>query len=322
MDTENKIITIIITIYNQQYYEIKNWLNYKDELSNNKDIQFLFLIDNPNINKNILNLIKKSKAEYKLYDKNYGKFYIVKDACDKNLVKGRFIKICDPDDLILPKSLIGFKEIISNLNKNQNYLILTRHAIINQGYYTNNNFQNKYKILRTFNKLPVNCNTVFSTEIIKKFEKKYKNLSKCSDILLSIEALLQKETLLIIIEKKWFYIYNRNKGISSYNKFSYNKKELKNEYKKLFFDTYKYLKILKKLLPKINEMNYITFPTIYDFKTVNNSLVKGNFLIFKRIYYITKIYKIFKKIKISQGNWYILKLLKYYFLQIFKIKMK
>lgn len=318
------LITLAITIYKPEYYEIKNWLNYYQRLKNQKNIQLIFLIDNPEIDENILNLLKKEKAEYKIYDKNYGKFYIIKDACDKNLIKGTFLKICDPDDLIYVNALKKFcKEELIKLNKKRNYLITTNAAILKAGNYTYDNFKHENIKLKMFNKIAINSNSIFSTKIIKEeIKNKYLHLTKSSDILFSILALLSQKTIFITIEKGWFYIYNRRKGISSYNKFNHNKNKLKEEYRKLFYDTFRYLKILDKMSVKISEIKYLEVPRKFDIWTINNSLINSKFFIFKRIFYIRTIYKIFKKIEISEGNWFFLILYKYYFYQIFRIHLK
>ncbi|BDV03652.1 MAG: hypothetical protein HPPSJP_3730 [Candidatus Hepatoplasma scabrum] len=323
MKNKDIILTLIITIYNPQYYEIKNWLNFKNKLKEYNDIQFLFLIDNPEINENILNLIKKEKAEYKMYEKNHGKFYIVKDACDKNIARGLFIKICDPDDLIITEHLLNFANWLKKLKSYRDYLILTSHGIIKTGYHAEENINMKKIQLKTFGGAPINCNTVFSRAIIKRFKNKYDKLSKSSDSLISVNTLLDPKTIYIVADQsKWFYIYNWRKGISSYNLFDYNKKKLKLKYKNLFLDNYRYLNILKNMQKEINNIKYVNFPTKYDFITVNNSLIKGKFSWFARICYITKIYKIFQKINISENDWNLFILFKCYFFQTFKIKRK
>ncbi|CRX36961.1 / / hypothetical protein / 439600:440568 Forward [Candidatus Hepatoplasma crinochetorum] len=323
MINEEIIITLAVTIYDPQYYEIKNWIHYKNHLKNDKNIDFVFLIDNPNINSNIINLIKKNNANYKIFDKNYGKFYIVKDAIDKNIIKGEFIKICDPDDLISMHHLRKLVKKLSLLKKEKDYLILTKHGYINGGYYSTRNIdvtKVNMKILRT---VPVNYNTIISTRVIKEYKEKYINLTKSSDSIFAIIALSNKNCLFITMENDWFYVYNKRKGISnSFNKFNHNKEKLKKDYQKLFFDTFYYLKLSEKIKKEINSIKYTSFPRKFDFYTTHNALIGSKFFLFKRIKYTKQIYKIFRRIDNAEGEWNYLILLKFILLQIFKRKIK
>lgn len=323
MNNNEIIITLAITVYKPQYYEIKNWLEYCELLKNDESIQLIFLIDNPNINQNILNLIEKSSTEYKIYDKNYGKFYVVKDACEKNLIKGKFLKICDPDDLLNLNNLRKFVKKISLLNYNQEYLILTGHGNIKGWYYSKWNINVSKIKTELLKSVPVNYNTILSTKALKNFPFKYKNLSKSSDSIFSITNLIDKDVIFITMEKNWFYVYNKRKGISnSTNKFNHNRKKLKKDYNKLFFDTFYYLNILLKLNEQISEIKYTNYPRKFDFYTTHNALIGSNFKLIKRILFTRKIYKIFQKIDNSEKKWNFLNLFKFYFLQIIKKRIK
>lgn len=316
-------ITLVITIYDPQYYEIRNWIYYKNQLKNNKDIDFVFLIDNPDINVNIINLIKKNQANYKIFDKNYGKFYIVKDAIDNNLIKGRFIKICDPDDLI---SMFHLKKLVKKLallKEEKNYLVLIKHGHINGGYYSRWNVDITKVSMKILRSVPVNYNTIISTNAIKEYKEKYVNLTKSSDSIFAIITLSNKNCLFITMENNWFYVYNKRKGISnSFDKFNHNKEELKKDYQKLFFDTLYYLKLSEKIKEEINSIRYTSFPRKFDFYTTHNALIGSKFSLFKRIKYTKQIYRIFRKIENVEGEWNYLVLLKFIFLQICKRKIK
>lgn len=204
-------ITLILTVFNPKITEIKYWVSVYKKTKNN----FLFIIDNPEFNINLLTKRGVNKKAIYSNKKNEGKLASILNLLSKNIIKTTHFKICDPDDYISTlkfrdteadicldwcDDLINFKGCMIRSDKEKIDRFTIRRHLAQKSYKDLGNFSNHHIILPT-SKF-INFNYEFKRRI-----------NSTDDKILSLISLLEGSTLRHI--NKPFYLYRASYGESS-----------------------------------------------------------------------------------------------------------
>lgn len=248
-----KILTLIYTIYSFDKEEIKN-LNFTYRNLDKKNIDVIVACDNPKINE----ILERSIDQDIIFSparRNKGKFQRVKDLVDNNNVNSKFIKVVDPDDIIIIKNL---NTVIDKLKLIQGPLPIVKmnpsleyrgNSNIESAEIINNSFDNFHFIRekRKINSM-VNWTTIFPTENLVNNKIKALYQTKSSDILMSLTSNLH-DVKIIELEDN-FYLYNYKNGLSGANSST---------------EMYKQMLTFFKILEENDSINFTTSPNKFDF---------------------------------------------------------
>lgn len=239
-------LTVAITLYKPTNKQIDNWSNCIDDIfkgiGENK-IQFIFLSDNPSIEKwveeKISKIIKKyNSVIYIPTEENVKRVKTVLNNLD--IVTSNFLKFADPDDILIPKQLFKDLETIKEINLNS--IILHSYNTVKKEI----SYPNINKKRRFFWHASYNPNTIYPVNILKKINWR-NNFLIWSDDLLGVKTKLMGGE---ITKKRSisFYLNHRHAGVSTVKEQSYSM-DLYNDSIK-FLDEIIYEKITEKNLIK------------------------------------------------------------------------
>lgn len=210
-----KKLTLALTVYEPSKEEIDNFIFSAieiEKIDSNNLIDFMIISDNPKISSYLCKYIEEkikpiSKIQFMVNDENLVRVGAVKVVQDK--IKGDFIKLCDPDDFIIPDQTLKFvEEHLSKLDGDELVIYsykttTTKPTIANFEKANYNTF---------FWTASYNPNSVYSVEQFKKVEWDFKLLIWSDDLL---GYLIWKESRKTSYAKAHkFYINNRAAGVS------------------------------------------------------------------------------------------------------------
>lgn len=290
------ILNICLFLYKPNEIELNNYLfafekinkiinNIYPEEKNNL-ISFSIASDNPNLedDQNILNLLNKFKKidnfEYFKSEKNLKKTNLTIKIADK--INAKFLKICDPDDIVIPKNIIKIAKEIKNLTDNS-IIIYKFKRIINNNRIIIKNFDDFEKIekIKTrdyFEPIPYNGNTIYSIALFKKLKEEnwlFEHTVWGDDM--TIIAIQKYKPNYVYFPSHMPYINIRNNGISITKN-----KHTNNEFYEASIDM---IKIIKKNYKYLDRDLILFKPCFFLIKTVQNNLV---------LYKKNKIVKLYK----------------------------
>lgn len=321
--TYTKKLTLAITIYDLSVNEINNWFFIATKIKEIPDVHLIFLNDNPDRDLEYSELFKE--FDYVKCKENKGKYQLAKDAVDQNLIKGRWVKFCDPDDFILINRLNAFVKVLNKFDESdETPLIKFEYSRIIYPSETWDITDQEHifgmSMLRRFPSL-INYNTVIPTETLKNFPLEAKNQTKSSDVLFSL-SWDQSEDKSITYINIPFYVYNYLNGVSGYNKKEQTKlRRVKND--RMIMELFTFLDIMN----LYRESNNLLTPSFFDYKWLHNNLINKRVSLIKRIFYTRKAFKKLKKVaknnKIWKVKWSLFEKIKYTLIfNVFKIKFQ
>ncbi len=275
---ENSVITLVFPIYEVKEIEINN-INYLcDKLP--KKAEILVLSDNPNINIDLFKKINRKALVIPSYV-NKGKYQVIKD--NAFILKTPFVKICDPDDIILIDKLKEFTLRNENYTFDNAPFIRFKPTLnIEQGEWEIEDVNNNREIIRerSFDSV-VNENSVIPSADLVNFELDAHNQTKSSDVLISLSH-FSKDVINVIDYNGSFYVYNFRKGITG---------NVKNKNLNMYNQLITFLDIMI----QYNEKNKMLSPSFFDYKWAHNFILNTDIDIDDKI---KKISTVFDKLKI------------------------
>lgn len=288
------LISIVVTVYDLTEIEKDNWIFIGEQLREkdvNNKIQYIILNDNPEKDEEYKNLF--INFEYKSFGKNLGKYQLVKTAADKGLIKGRWAKFCDPDDIILVDSLLEFAERAELLKDNPVIRLQYSRTIFSGDWSARE--QKSLEIISSLRSTIslVNENSVIPVQDIIDFDLEAYNQTKSSDVLFALASSIKNTPVTVL--KKPFYIYNFHKGISNEDK--------KNIVKDKNVKFHKELITFLKIMDKYKNQSTLKTPSWYDYKWAHNSILLKKKNYFWRVFYLSKVYSLLKKCSKDNINW-------------------
>lgn len=317
---DKKILTLIVTLYDPTSLEIDNWLYIAELFNKSEVVEILFLNDNPNRDKELSEAFKN--FNYVKANVNKGKFKLVKDAIDSGLVQSNYVKICDPDDLILIEELQIFVDRLSKLKDRTPFVRFEYSVTIfpDDWDVKNQDKLNTFKKLRKMSSL-VNENSVIPTEDILNAPFNPRNQTKSSDVLFSLSSSINKQRDIVLMNPS-FYIYNLHKGIS--NEISdANKTRTKFKNQREIHELFNFVKLT--LDYKIQ--SDLETPSFYDYRWLHNKLIQNKNFLLRRILVSNNFFRMMKKADKGSKAWgkkFILKnrILYCWLYQLFKREIK
>lgn len=262
-----KIFTIALTIYNPKIIELENYFysfrKINEHYSVDNPFQFLIISDNPELSKEITFFIKDNISDIENTQFIETKENLVRvGAVLKNLdkIEGRFVKMADPDDFLIPDKTINFlNECL--MSANENSLIINSYRTTNN-LITIDNFQEiNQNVFYWWNSF--NPNSTYPVSILKKIKWDFKLLIWSDDLLGFM--LLNQGAKILKAKEHSFYLNNKNNGVSI-TKNHHNSMSFYND-SMLFFSKVK--EIAKNDKKKIRIFNRISSkPNLWMFKQV------------------------------------------------------
>lgn len=279
-----KIISLIYPIYDFKAHEIKNILFLAEKLSFIY-IDLIVLSDNPSIN-SLLNqsFNRIDNITFVPSEVNVGKYQLIKNYMSS--VNSHWVKIVDPDDIILVNELHNFVEfIISNGIHKGSYIPFivlgpTNNVLPDEHLSIDINYSKRSIIReRIFSKKTmVNENSVIPTNSIRSFSLVAYNQTKSSDVLLSLSYFINHDIFDYVQYGPTFYVYNYRKGLTGTNEFNEN----------MFNQFLNFLKIMKDFKNK----NNMTAPSKFDYLWAHNSMVMSNYSKSKKLKIMNDVIKL------------------------------
>lgn len=160
-------ISVVLTFYKQTFAEFIRWLNYFEELEKFKRdyLQILILSDNPNLMKPFYEEAELRGVKLIPSKNNLKKAKLIHENIINGNITGDYIKICDPDDYLIPSELINFFDVINK--HTEPYINI--HATSRYDYNLKTIDGNFYPHLRTFSRLPrpINFNSIYIASDIR-----------------------------------------------------------------------------------------------------------------------------------------------------------
>lgn len=315
-------LNIAITLYKPDKIELNNYLKSFKEIINlinkkypkriNNLINFAIISDNPKLeDKKEINEILQ---EYKKL-KNYQYFATDKilekaDIVIKNIskIKAKFIKICDPDDLILPEKMIEIALELDNFTSN----CIILHSLKKIKYHYKLIFENidNLNTWESFTPFSFNTNTIYSVELLNNLKRDHWSFrhSVWSDDAIAI-AIAKYDLYYVYLPDFDPYINNPHAGVSTTKK-EHNNKEFYNA-------TIDLIKLISKEYKNFNNFFSTDKPNIFFLKSVRDDLFlyKSNRFVkfFKYLWFLILI-----ELKLNRKyNWYKKKKYKFFFLKIY-----
>ncbi len=223
--------SIIVTFYK----EIDDYINYWDGIARKfyeNNIEFYFLIDNPDFNISKFKNVKDSNIF--VNSENIGKFKTIYNFLKKSVVSTSHFKVFDPDDYIIFDKFIEIdkyiidSETIYKMPKNSlkdKYINSFNYNKKKHNYIFKNSFGTSWTILPT---------KYFISD--KLFEDENEIRNWIEDQFLSLIPLYQKCKIQYI--KESYYLYNTSSGMTNLKLDEYSQVELANSIK-LFYSYWK-----------------------------------------------------------------------------------
>lgn len=218
-----KILTVTLSLYKPSLDELNNFfysvreINYLYDSFGENQIEFLIVSDNPSLCVEITNFIESEinkitethqNIKYVPAVENLGKTWQIIKNLDK--INGRFIKLADPDDFLIPKDTFEF---VSNFLAHQN----EGDLIVVNSYnrvFSEIKVENFSKLEKTifYKENPFNPNSTYSKSVIEKVDWDF-NLLVWSDDLMGFIAIKNGAKIIGAPEHK-FYINSAHAGVS------------------------------------------------------------------------------------------------------------
>lgn len=292
-------LNICLTLYKPDQIELNNYLLafkkinqiIKDEYKNRRNnlINFSVISDNPKLEdneeiKNILNKFKRIKnLEYFSTSKNRKKIGQIINKIDK--IDAKFIKLCDPDDLLIPEETIKTSLEIDNIKGNTIIIHNNKKTRSIQKIV----FENIDNIIlwEYFSLISFNCNSIYPVNIFKKIKAennwKFKHTVWSDDAInISMQKYNPDYTYLPNFSP---YINVPHSGIS--------KTKSKHKNKEFYNASIDLIKLLSKEYKNFNKNLITDKPNLFFLKNVLNDLIlykKNKFIkIWKYLYLLLLI---------------------------------
>lgn len=283
-----KILTLIFPLYKPTELEIENIIYTNKKIMNEVDI--LVLSDNEDIDKKYYSIFENEKIKYIKSQGNIGKYQVVKNAVDNNLVKTKWFKICDSDDIVKLKSISNFNKRFSRFRKDKVIRFYPSLNIKPGSWSTKEVNENidKIKIKKRRMFSIVNENTIHPTSHLKKSPIIAPNQTKSSDVLFSLASCINRKLRV----KNWndsFYIYNKHSGISSQDTFN----------ETMFMQLISFLEIMK----DYEEQNNMKAPSYFDYRWAHNNIIKSEWSIEDKIEKMRYIFDLLSVAAKDNWNW-------------------
>lgn len=292
-----KEITLILTIYKQSLIEIDRWLRIFSDLKNLNldDIDLLIVTDNPDLQSYYYDRAAFYNFEILNFGKNYKRVGLIKKIVDEEIVKSKYIKLCDPDDHFDIKQ---FKKTLTEIKKNNDLFINISSVRINKNYLRTSelNFFSNSNLESYMWSHPVNFNSMYITEDIKKYEINT-SFNLLDDVFL-FSLSLNSGRKIKYLKTENFYIWSQENGES-------NESFVKSGTKKKIYEDYdKYnenLDFIISLLDLQQRTGSIVYPlTNFIIKTAQNNLISckkiNNYFSITALFRIISFTKKFKKL--------------------------
>ncbi len=257
-----KKLSLIYTIYSFKENEMRNIVSTYLKVKN--FVKIVILSDNIKINEKVRNFISGTEITFVPSEGNIGKYQLIKNYISKG-EETKWVKICDPDDIILYEELKQFIDFIEENNFNERtFFFLNPAKRISAGDWDSEYVNDNKQLLWTMS-LPdlvyVNENSVFSWYTLKSFEFNFENQTKSSDVILSLSIFNGKTE--IVEYNNTFYIYNFRNGLTATEEYS----------EKYFNEFLSFLKIMI----RFKNRNPMPMPSMFDYLWAHNILCKSDF---------------------------------------------
>lgn len=278
-----------LLFFDPKKFELDNHISTFIEIESriiNKDykIQYIILSDNPNLDKQTIEYISSRISGTEILfiptNKNGARVKTIID--NLSLVKGKFLKSIDPDDLLIPVQTINFIDNFLIKAKDKSLTIYSYNAVYQKIYFNEiDSINNKV----FFRKRSFNPNSVYPTKILRKLNWNFKFLIWSDDLL---GFLLVKNGAKVIYKPEYhFYLNQRHAGVST-TKNSHNSMKFTN-------DSLKFLDIANiEINSKKDEKNFRNNsgkPNVWFFERYcEDSIFNNKLTNEEKIKYIEKIY--------------------------------
>lgn len=284
----NKLLTLIYTLYDFNEHEVLNIVKLNHEIKDNSKIDLFVLSDNPLINDDLAKLLGKEKINLIPSERNLGKYQMVKNFIDSEIVTSPWVKMCDPDDILLYDELNSFVSYLSNIHQaisEESRIPFIRFSKVNRIDSGDHDFDfindNKH-FLSTAKFKPsvvVNENSVIPTKDLRDFDLFVEGQTKSSDVLFSLSHFVKEKPNIVEYEKS-FYVYNYRNGITGAKTFN----------KDMFEQFVKFLKIMI----EYKEFNKMSAPSKFDYIWACNYLSISGYDLDKKIKLLEEVFDLLK----------------------------
>lgn len=279
-----KNITLIYTVYDFNKHEIQNIFKLNNRVMNLEGIDIFVLSDNPEINNELGQMLAKENIKFIENQFNSGKYQLVKNFIDSGLVESPWVKMCDPDDIILYDELIEFNDYLGKLKETIDgdfpFIRFQKVKRLESGKHDIDEINNNKDklIFGNFNfPIVVNENSVIPTMDLINFDLVAYNQTKSSDVLFSLSH-FRKDELNVIEHDESFYVYNFRNGITGTKDFS----------ESMFKQFISFLSIMS----KFKEVNKMSAPSKFDYTWAHNSLIMSDYSVKKKVALMKQVFEL------------------------------
>lgn len=303
-------LNIALTVYKIDLIEIDNYLTifkkinnkineeYQDRIDNL--ISYSIISDNPELEKEenfkkILNEFKKIKnLKYYKAEKNLKRINQVIEKI--NIINAKFIKMCDPDDLILIDETIKIALEIDNLDPRSYIIHAYRQINVIQKIIFENLENVSFK--KFFKPVSFNPNTIYPKYFLKKLKKENWSFNhlQWSDDVLAIKA-NEYDLIYTYIPNMAPYLNNPGAGVSI--------SKQKHSNLDYYYASCEFIKFLQKSTKNLNNKIITDKPNKFFIKNVYNDLFfydKNRFNKSFKFFYMLFLIKKINKNYISYSN--------------------
>lgn len=213
-----KILTILLTIYDPKEYELENYFYSFNEINERyskveNPFQFMIVSDNPNLSlekEELLTTFEKKIDNLKYYPAKENLVRVGAALKWKDEISGKFVKLADPDDFLIPDQTISYVE--EHLMKiDEKSLVINSYKTTGEKITIDNFKTLKYKIFYWPNSF--NPNSVYSASILKSIKWDFKLLIWSDDLLGFL--MLMNGAKISKAKNHAFYINQKHAGVST-----------------------------------------------------------------------------------------------------------